>query len=329
MPAAHDQLFKDLIRHFAADFLRLIAPAIARRIAAASLELQPTELFLDLPRGRRRQPDLLLRALARDGQAGAVLLHLEIEQRFRGHFPSRLWRYNRLLHLRFDLPLHSFVLYLRGGPPGIHHGRYREEALGEEVACFRFRSWSLASSDARAFLARPQPLSWALAALMRTPRGYRHRARLRVACLRRIAAARQLNEAERFLLFNFVATYLQLEGRAEQEYQALLDRSANREVREMTMTWAEKMQAEGFTAGRQEGRQEGHREGQREGRQEGRREGLLEGRRELLLDLVQRRFQRVPAELAQRIGAIDSPQRLTRLAERVYEVESLDQLGLD
>ena len=321
MPAAHDQLFKDLIRHFPADFLRLIAPTLARRVEATSLEPQPTELFLDLPRGRRRQPDLLLRALARGGEAGAILLHLEIEQRFRSHFPSRLWRYNRLLHLRFDLPLHSFVLYLRGGPPGIHHGRYREEALGEEVACFRFRSWSLASTEARTFLAKPQPIAWALAALMRTPHGYRHRARLRLACLRRIAAARQLNEAERFLLFNCVATYLQLEGRAEQEYQALLDRSANREVREMTMTWAEKMQAEGFTAGLREGRQEG--------RQEGRREGLLEGRRELLLDLLQRRFQRVPAELARRIGAINSPQRLTRLAERVYEVESLDQLSID
>jgi hypothetical protein len=134
MPGGHDQLFKDLIRTFPGDFLRLVAPEVASRLDLANLELQPTEGFLDLPRGAARRLDLVARAGSRSGPEEPVLLHVEVELRFRSAVPTRLWRYNRLLHLRHDLPVHTFVLYLKGGPPGVHTVEHREVSLGQELA---------------------------------------------------------------------------------------------------------------------------------------------------------------------------------------------------
>src|SRR5436305_9880682 len=116
MAGGHDQLFKDLIRTFSGDFLRLAAPGIASRLDLGGLEFLPTESWTDLPRGARRQPDLLARALAVGDGTPPVLLHIEVELRYRSALPARLWRYNRLISLRHDLAVHSVVLYLRGGP---------------------------------------------------------------------------------------------------------------------------------------------------------------------------------------------------------------------
>jgi len=95
----------------------------------------------------------------------------------------------------------------------------------------------------------------------------------------------------------------------------LLRQSENLEVQEMMMTWAERIEAKG----------------REEGRREGREEGLAEGRKgvyELVLRLLRQRFGRVPASIKCRIEAITSVQELTRLAERVLKVDSLEELGL-
>src|SRR5262249_9883711 len=157
----------------------------------------------------------------------------------------------RPLHLRHDLPVHTFVLSLKGGPAGVRDLEYREGSLDRELALFRYTAFGLSGAPAEEYLARPEPLAWALAALMRP--GSHTRLEQRLACLQRVATARSITEAERFLLFNWVATYLELDGRAGDEYQALLQESEDEEVRAMAMTWAEKMEEKGRQQGMQEG----------------------------------------------------------------------------
>ena len=305
MPGGHDQLFKDLIRSFPRDFLRLTAPALAAKLVLEGVELQPAEGFLDLPRGAQRRPDLVARARVRRGEPEAVLLHVEVELHFRAAVPGRLWRYNRMLHLRHDLPVHSFVLYLHGGPPGIERSELRESSLGREVTRFRYTSLGLARASAVDYLARPYPLGWALAALMRWPR--RDRAEHRSACLRRIAAARPLDDARRFLLFNCVATYLEWDGGAA-EVEALLH--GKREDRTM-ITWAEKIEARAAERGRQSGLERG-----------------LEGMRALLLQQLTMRFEPLPPGVGERLAAISSFEELSRLGRRLLSAGSLEELGL-
>jgi len=304
MAGGHDQLFKDLLGTFPSDFLRLAAPRIASSLDLSNLELLPAESWTDLPRGARRQPDLVLRAVPSQGSRG-ILLHVEIELRFRSTLPARLWRYNRMLGLRHDLPVHSLVLYLRGGPAGPRIGVYKESSAMGEIARFRYRSLGLSGAPAERYVGRPEPLAWALAALMRWPtpdRGAHRR-----ACLRRIAAAPELNPAKRFLLFNCVATYLEWDGRAEEEFQALLGELDTREGETM-MTWEEKVEARGMERGQEEGRQK--------------------GMQELLLELLKARFRTLPPSTTRRIEAITSPRELSRLAKRVLSAGSLEELGL-
>jgi flagellar biosynthesis/type III secretory pathway protein FliH len=146
------------------------------------------------------------------------------------------------------------------------------------------------------------------------------RAQLRVACLRRIVAARHLEEERRFLLFNFVATYIESDQRISEEYDELLRREDNREVREEMMTWAEKIEAKGYSLG--------HREGRREGRQEGRREGFQAGRQEgeaaLLLRMAERKFGHVSSAARRRIEDA-RPEQLLAWGERLVTARSLEE----
>jgi hypothetical protein len=293
MAGGHDQLFKDLITTFPGDFLRLAAPRLASAIDLASLEPLPAESWTDLPRGARRQPDLLLRAKPKLGGIRAALLHIEVELRYRSTLPARLWRYNRALGLRHDLPVHSLVLYLHGGPAGPRMGLYREDSGAGEICRFRYQSLGLSGARAERYVQRPEPLAWAFAALMRWPTASREEHRR--ACLRRIAVARGLNPAERFLLFNCVATYLEWDGRAEEEFEALLAERGTREDHTM-MTWEEKVE--------------------------------LRGMQKVLLEQLEERFRSLPPDIAQRVGTITSPRELSRLAKGVLSAGSLKELGL-
>src|SRR4029077_12714198 len=126
MPGGHDQLFKDLIRSFPADFLNLTAPEVPEQIETQDLELQPAEVFIDLPRGAQRHLDLVSRVRTRGGDPAAVLFNVEIELRYRAAVPPRLWSYSRQLSLRYGLQVHTFVLYLHGGPAGVRTEVHRE-----------------------------------------------------------------------------------------------------------------------------------------------------------------------------------------------------------
>jgi len=188
----------------------------------------------------------------------------------------------------------TLVLYLHGGPPGLRHAEHVERAMGAEICRFRYRSFGLSRLPAEDCLARPEPLAWALASLMR-PRSGDRRA-LRRACLARIAGARRLSDSLRFRLFECVANYLELDGGAEEEFEALLPAEAGEEAREMARTL---------------------------------RQALIdEGMREVLRRQIERRFGPLPQRISSQLDAIRSTKELEALAERVIQARSLAELGL-
>ena len=142
----------------------------------------------------------------------------------------------------------------------------------------------------------------------------RSSAEQKIECLRRIAAA-EMSAAGRWLLGNWVETYLQLDQRESAEYERLRSLEVNREVKAMEMTWAERMEVE-YT---------------RKGIEKGIEQGLEQSRevlRQLLLRLLSRRFGSVPETVQRRVEAIDSTESLSSLAEKVLEVKSIDDMGL-
>jgi hypothetical protein len=185
-----------------------------------------------------------------------------------------------------------------------------EDFLGPDLADFRYVAFGLAGCDAAEYLARPEPLAWGLAALMR--RGPLTRPELKLACLSRIAAA-ELDDTRRLLLVDCVEMYLELNSLELAEYAALCSVRENREVKVMasTMTWSERIAAQGREEGLQAGLQEG-----------------LRAVREILLSLLEQRFGPVPEAIRQRVESIPSLDRLTRLSRRALTARSLSALRL-
>jgi hypothetical protein len=240
-----------------------------------------------------------------DPGGGTALVHVEIEARFRPEIGLRLAGYQMQLRLRHGRPVLCIAVCLTRGRPGVSIESVVDARLGLEVNHFRYYSLCLAGSRAEEFLAREQPLAWALAALMR-PESL-SRAELKMACLRRIAAA-PLNDLPRFLLVNCVETYLQLQGRDAEELEALQAcGNGEEEVRAMKairMTWAEQLEAKGIE------------------------KGMERGVRQTLLYQLGVRFGPLSDEIRRRVEAISSVERLNQIAEQILVARSLEEMGL-
>jgi len=230
------------------------------------------------------------------------VIHVEIELRYRSGQEARFFLYNRLLAQRESSPVLTLVLYLHGGPVGLRHAEHVERAIGEEICRFRYRSFGLSRLPAEDYLSRPEPLAWALASLMR-PRSGDRRA-LRRACLSWIAGAPGLADGLRFRLFECVANYLELDGGAEEEFEALLPAEAGEEARRMARTLRQALIEEGFEEGRQR------------------------GMRDVLRRMLAQRFGPLSPSITSRLEAIHSTEELEGLAERVIQAHSLAELGL-
>ena len=187
--------------------------------------------------------------------------------------------------------------------------------MGLTVGTLQYYVLGLSQAPAADYLARAEPLAWALAALMRPARG-QSRSELGLACLGRIAAARGLSDQQSLLLFKCVFMYIRLEPQEAREFDKILAELQDDEVRAMKMSMAEWWQKEGLE------------KGLARGLEKGREEGRAEGIRELVLRLLGQRFGSLSAEARRRVSSMASAEELSRLAERVYQAESLEELGL-
>ncbi len=307
MATPHDQLMKELVASFSDQFVCLAAPRLAERIDLDAVAFEPEEHYPGSPTGRERRPDLVSRVYAlpepksaeHDETEGAVL-HAEIERQYRSATVSRLFDYNRGLGLKYALAVHTIVLYLRGGPKGSRQEVYEERSMGETVMVFHYHSYGLSRATATEYLARPEPLAWALAALMRPARG-QSRPQLGLECVRRIAAAPDLSRQEQHLLFQCVWMYGQFEDDEIVEFDKIMSELEDEEVREMKMSMAEWWKKEGL--------------------EEGRKEGEVS----LLKRLLRRRFEQLPSWIDQRLEQA-SRQELEGWADRVLDAERLEDV---
>jgi hypothetical protein len=288
----HDPLFKSLFRTFFDGLLRLLAPELAARLDLAAVSFLDKELISTAPRDHR-VVDLLAKVPLRSRDR-FLLIHVEIENRSRRGMGKRLRDYQRSIQARHEDPVLSIVVYLTGGKAGI-----REEVLDGDLAApgltsFRYLSFGLARCSAAEYLESPEPLAWALAALM--DRGDLSRAELKRRCLTRIAEAR-LKYEDRWELANCVETYLELTPEEAEEFSL---RATPKLRRAQTMlfklSWADKMQGQAVQS--------------------------------TVLSILETRFGAVPEEVRTRIQKIYSLDRLNRLACKAATARTLKSLRL-
>jgi hypothetical protein len=289
----HDPLFKSLLRTFFAGFLRLVAPELAARMDLAAAVFLDKEFTSASPPRTRGIADLLARVPLK-GIDRFLLVHIEIEARARAGMGTRLRDYHRAIQARHEEPVLSIVVYLKGGQAGVCEQVLDGNLMAPGLTSFRYLAFGLARCPAAEYLAKAEPLAWALAALMNCGNG--SRAELKRACMDRILKC-SLSHAEQLELVNCIETYVQLTpGEVEQFSLLRTAKTQGAETMLYKVTWADKM--------------------------------MGEGARQMLFSLLEDRFGSVPDEVRARLQRIRSLERLNRLARRVNRATSLHDLGL-
>ena len=318
---SHDQLAKTLISTFFADFLHLTLADTAPRLRLDEAIFVDKEVFTDWPGGKRRELDLLARVPVEQEDV-CLLIHVEIESQARDAMKRRLWGYYMQIRLKYGLLVLPILVNLRGGRPGVELVVMEEGFEPLATGMFRYRALGLSGCRAPDWLSRPEPLAWALAALMDP--GEWSRAELKVECLRRVQQGGVAGFGKDVLL-HWIDTYVQLAGEDAAEYGRLLALKENKEVRRMEQTLWGRAEEQGFKKGQAAGLEKGFRKGRMEGRSQGKAEAVDRMRR-MVLQRIERRFGAVPEPVEARVHAITSIEVLARLFAKVPSLSSPDEI---
>ena len=179
---------------------------------------------------------------------------------------------------------------------------------------FRYLEFGLQGCSAEEYLGRPEPLAWALSALMR--REHLSPAEHKVQCLKRIAAAR-LAGKRRFILGRTVDAYLVLRGQDQRQFEELRSCEENQEVVAMEMTLLQRAEAQALKKGLAQGLEKGL----ARGRDQGRREAEAS----LLLDLLERKFGPLTKAVRARATGADA-RELRRWGKRLLTAKRLEEV---
>ena len=106
----HDQLFKELLTTFFAEFIELFLPELAGHLEPGSIAFLDKELFTDLQAGESREADFVVRARFR-GQDAFFLIHLEHQAQPQAAFGRRMFHYFAWLHQKHGLPVYPIALF--------------------------------------------------------------------------------------------------------------------------------------------------------------------------------------------------------------------------
>ena len=297
---SHDKIFKTLFQVSLQDFVELLERDIGPQLDFAEVQYPSGEAYAELKKAGHLQPDFIAR-VGRRAARPPVLLHAEIESRYRADIVPRMWKYfSHLSAQNLDAMVFSVVVFLKGGPPGLRE-HLTAESLGTFVpVAFRYLSFGLSGCLAEDWLKKPQVLAAALAACMRSKiwDPVEHK----LQCMRRVLA--ETNLERQYVFAQVVENYLKLTDEESARYQVALAQE-KRAMVPFPLTFAEALeehQARGIAVGE------------------------VRATRESILLLLERRFGATPATLRSKLSEISELARLREILTRVVEVRSLDQL---
>ncbi len=304
----HDQRFKNLIREFFADFLRLFFSVWAARFDLERVEWLDKEVFPDPPKGKRRVVDMVAKLHAREpvvlaDSAGSddwlSLIHIEIEAAdHTTDVKPRMPRYYWHLRDQHQLPVLPIVIYLKVGLDGIGVDVYVEKFWDLTVLSFSYLYVGLPALEAEEYVKGDNWLGVALSALMKIPKD--RIVLLGAEAYRRIAES-PLSEQKRFLLQECFEAYAPFDEEQRREYEQRKQNSPSEKVQAMNKTTYERGMEKGMEKG-------------------------IKGMQNVLLKQGVKRFGAASADIESGIHAITEITRLEQLLDRVLEVESWAEL---
>jgi hypothetical protein len=246
MAIDHDQLFRQLLETFFADFVELFAPALAQYLDLSQLTFLPQQYFTDILEGDRKAIDILVQVPVKPSEMDAqqsvhtILLHVENQSTSRSNFAQRVFFYFAELHREYRLPIYPIALFSFEEPQRAEPNQYKVSLPELDVLTFNFQSIQLNRLNWRDFLQYHNPVAAALMAKMSIEE--EDRPKVKVECLRLLANL-QLDPARNFLISGFVDTYLRLNQNEEQVFTAEIAKmgtvTEQEKIMELTTSWME------------------------------------------------------------------------------------------
>src|SRR5262249_19110382 len=142
------------------------------------------------------------------GEPVTLLIRVEPEALSPSDLASRIGHYFMDLEIHYCRPVLLHVLYLQGGRPGINLETAPVCRIFDmDVLRLYFPSFGVGGCRAEYYLERPEPVAWALSALM--PPLRLSRAQHRALCLQRLAGCRRLTAGQRELLARCIEAFLE------------------------------------------------------------------------------------------------------------------------
>jgi predicted transposase YdaD len=168
------------------------------------------------------------------------LIHVEAQSDSQADFNRRLFFYFAILHQRHLQPIYPIVIFSFDKPKRAEPDSYVVEFTDRKVLEFNFASIQLNRLNWRDYIHQANPVAAALMSKMKIAQP--DRPKVKAECLRLLVTLR-LDPAKTRLISKFVDTYLRLNTKEEQVFQAEIDKleSVQKErIMETLTSWEEK-----------------------------------------------------------------------------------------
>ncbi|WP_346206937.1 Rpn family recombination-promoting nuclease/putative transposase [Caldifermentibacillus hisashii] len=250
----HDQLFKELIHTFFAEFLELFFPEVHKYIDFSAIRPLSEEVFTDLLGGESRRADIVIEAKLK-GEETILIIHVEPQSYYQTNFHERMYLYFSLLYNKYRKPILPIAVFTYDK----NYNEKNEFTMSFpffHVLSFQFLTLTLRKLRWRDFIHSNNPVAAALLCKM----GFTEAERVEVKKeFLRMLVRMQLDPARQRLIYGFFERYLKLTDEEEkvlmQEVNKLDPELASK-IMELPISYEERGKEIGKEIGRNEEKRE-------------------------------------------------------------------------
>jgi len=207
----HDQLFKELIHTFFAEFLELFFPEVHKYIDFSAIRPLSEEVFTDLLGGESRRADIVIEAKLK-GEETILIIHVEPQSYYQTNFHERMYLYFSLLYNKYRKPILPIAVFTYDK----NYNEKNEFTMSFpffHVLSFQFLTLTLRKLRWRDFIYSNNPVATALLCKM----GFSEEERVEVKKeFLRMLVRMQLDPARQRLIYGFFERYLKLTDEEEE-----------------------------------------------------------------------------------------------------------------
>ena len=234
----HDQLFKQLLHTFFAEFLEVFFPEAHKHIDFSELKPLSEEMFTDLIEGESRRADIIIETKLKNLET-VVIIHVEPQSYGQPEFHERMYHYFSLLYNRYRKPILPIAIFSYDQKRN-EQNQFTVSFPFFHVLSFQFLMLELRKMDWRSYIHTNNPVAAALLSKM----GYTEKEKVQVKKeFLRMLVKMELNPAKAELVNGFFETYLSL-NESEEEYLMeeikQLDQQEAEQIFKLPNSWREK-----------------------------------------------------------------------------------------